>query len=265
MKSRYTLLNKIGGLGVAVFASRWMGTLDYQAAFYDVTADPAHPDFSGPVIFLSWHEYIPIPFYLRGHCNIALLLSMHEDAELLSCAARYMGFQTVRGSTGRGGTTALRELIRKGNRMNLAITPDGPRGPRRRLAPGSIYLSSRLGVPLVAVGYGYDRPWRFNTWDRFALPRPHSRARIVTGPLMQIPPDLDRQGVEHYRHQVETLLNYLTHEAETWAENGTRKTDQRALFRQAAPRRQITIASNETTDRLRVVDRRGAIHESRIA
>ena len=56
--------------------------------------------------------------------------------------------------------------------MNLTITPDGPRGPRRQLAQGPVYLASKLGMPIVAMGFGYDRPWRFNSWDRFAIPRP---------------------------------------------------------------------------------------------
>ena len=60
--------------------------------------------------------------------------------------------------------------------MHLTITPDGPRGPRRHMAPGPIYLASKLGLPLVLMGYAYDRPWRLHSWDRFAIPRPGSRA-----------------------------------------------------------------------------------------
>ena len=56
--------------------------------------------------------------------------------------------------------------------MHLTITPDGPHGPRRRMAPGPIYLASKLGLPLVLMGYAYDRPWRLPSWDRFAVPRP---------------------------------------------------------------------------------------------
>ena len=104
-----------------------------------------------------------------------------------------MGFGTVRGSTSRGGVAALRELMRTGETMNLTITPDGPRGPRRKLAAGCIYASSRLGIPLVPIGLGYDRPWRSRrAWDQFAVPRPYSRARAIAGPKVQIPADLER-------------------------------------------------------------------------
>jgi lysophospholipid acyltransferase (LPLAT)-like uncharacterized protein len=237
MSARDTWLNQLGGLGTAVLTRHWMSTLDYRIAYYDSAVDPALPEFRGPAIFMFWHEYIPMLFYLRGHCSIAMLLSRHQDAELLSHAARHMGFQTVRGSTGRGGTAALRELIRKSNGMNLAITPDGPRGPRRRMSPGPIYLSSKLGIPLVAIGLGYDRPWRVSTWDKFAIPRPFTRARVIPSPFLQIPPDLDRDGVEHYRQHLEAVLNRLTMQAERWAESGAQMIEQRPLRRQPSPLR----------------------------
>ena len=213
-----------------------MGTMDCQAAFYDPKVDPAHPAFSGPLLYVFWHEYIPTPFYYRGHCNIAMLLSQHRDAEWLSDSAKYMGFDTVRGSTWRGATAALRELVRKGKTMNLAITPDGPRGPRRVLAPGAIYLSSKLQIPIVAIGIGYDRPWRLPTWDRFALPKPFSRIRGLMSPKINIPPDLTRDQVERYRLQVEQILNRLTLECEHWAASPTRKIKQQTLHRQSAHR-----------------------------
>ena len=222
MKIKAPWVHRLGGFLAAHAVRGWMGTLDYQGAYYDPTVDTAHPDCNGQKIYVFWHEYILFPFYLRGHNNLAMLLSRHQDAEMLSHAAHHLGYEFVRGSSRKGGTAALRELLRRSGRMNLAITPDGPRGPRRTLAQGPIYLSSKLGLPLVAMGFGFDRPWRMPTWDRFALPRPYSRARGVVSPAIQIPTDLDRDGLEHYRREVERLLNYLTTEAEAWAASGAR-------------------------------------------
>ncbi len=119
--------------------------------------------------------------------------------------------------------------------MHLTITPDGPRGPRRKMAPGSIYLASKLGLPLVVMGYGYDRPWRVRTaWDQFAIPRPFSRARAVPSQEIFVPANLDRQGIEYYRQKIEQLLNRLTLEAEAWAESGTRKIGQVNVERRGA-------------------------------
>jgi lysophospholipid acyltransferase (LPLAT)-like uncharacterized protein len=167
---------------------------------------------------------------------MAMLLSRHRDAEILSYAAYHRGFEFVRGSTNRGGVTALRELLARSKRMHLTITPDGPRGPRRKLAPGSIYLASKLGLPLVVMGYGYDRPWRVRrAWDQFAIPRPFTRARAVPSGEIFIPPNLDRDGIEYFRQKIETLLNRLTEEAEAWAESGTRKVGQMNVERRGAP------------------------------
>ncbi|MEX0641711.1 MAG: lysophospholipid acyltransferase family protein [Pirellulales bacterium] len=232
-----SLLTKIAGLGSATAVRLWMRTLDYQAAYYDRSIDPAFPECRQPAIYLFWHENILFPLYLRGRNNLAMLLSRHRDADVLSRVALHMGFDVVRGSTYRGSVTAVRELLRRGRNMHLTITPDGPRGPRRRLAQGPIYLSSKLGLPLVLMGFGYDRPWRLPTWDRFAVPRPGSRARAVVSGHVQIPQDLSREGIEHYRKRVERLLERLSLEAECWAQSRTTKQGQLPCFRQpAAPR-----------------------------
>jgi len=232
VKIRSSFLNRFGGLMVATLTARWMSTLEYRGAMFDPTVDPALPGFRGPIICIFWHEYIPFLFYLRPNCSITMLLSRHQDAELLGTAARYMGFSTVRGSTNRGGAAALRELVERGRVMNLAITPDGPRGPRRTLAPGAIFVASKLGLPLVPVGLGYQRPWRLPTWDRFALPRPFSRARGISGPRIHVPADLDRRGLEYYRQYVESVLNQLTTAAEEWADSGQRMAGEFPSFRQ---------------------------------
>ena len=236
MKLEIPFMNQVGGLLGSAAVRWWMSTLDYKVAYYDRAIDPVFRECPGQKIYIFWHEYILFPLYLRGHCNFAMLLSRHRDAEMLSHAARHLGFDFVRGSTNRGGVTALRELLAKSREMNLTITPDGPRGPRRRLAPGCVYLASRLGLPLVAMGYGYERPWRVRSaWDQFAIPRPHSRARAVPSGEIFVPPNLDRDGLEHFRCRIEQLLTRLTEEAEVWAETGTRRVGQSRLERRGRP------------------------------
>ncbi|MFP6750345.1 MAG: lysophospholipid acyltransferase family protein [Pirellulaceae bacterium] len=238
MRIRAPWIPKVGGLAVSLLVRSWMRTLDYRVALYDRTVDPALPEFQGPAIFLFWHEYIPFPFYLRGHCNIAMLLSRHFDAEFIAEASRYMGFRTIRGSSSRGGVASLRRAIDVSSSMNLnlTITPDGPRGPRRRLAQGCIYLASRLGIPLVCVGLGYDRPWRLkSTWDQFAIPRPGSRARMVIGPPLMVPAKIQRDQIETCRQQVENGLQQLTDTAEQWAASGQTMDCQLPLLRSTSP------------------------------
>jgi lysophospholipid acyltransferase (LPLAT)-like uncharacterized protein len=163
-----------------------------------------------------------------------MLLSQHADAEILARVAYHLGFDCVRGSTFRGGARAIWELSERSSRQHLTITPDGPRGPRRKLAQGPIYLASRLQMPLVPMGFGYERPWRANSWDRFAVPRPFSRARAVIGPPLMLPPALDRASMERCRERVERLLNCLTCESEAWAAEGSRKAGEVVITRQRA-------------------------------
>lgn len=215
-------LTKAGGLAMATIVYRWMSTLEYQAYYYDFSIDPSRPEFRGPVILVFWHEYIPFLFYLRGHNNVAMLLSQHRDADWLAEAARHAGFGTVRGSSTRGGTAAIREMMDLGQDTNLTITPDGPRGPRRRLAMGPIYLAAKLGIPLVPVGLAYAHPWRLKTWDKFAIPKPFSSARAVAGPRIYVPEQADPQEMERHRQSVELTLNTITEEAERWADTDFR-------------------------------------------
>src|SRR5690242_11860120 len=110
---------RLGGFLAATSVRRWMRTLDYQEAYYDPTVDPANPQYDRKKIYFFWHEYILSPLYMRGHCNLAMLLSQHRDADVLSEVARRMGFGLVRGSTYRGGSAAIRELLRRSREMNL--------------------------------------------------------------------------------------------------------------------------------------------------
>lgn len=197
----------------------WMSTLEYRALFYDQAVDPRFGTVQ-PRIYVFWHEYILIPLYLRGHCDLAMLLSRHKDADILARVAHHAGFDCVRGSSNKGAAAALLELKRRGKHMHLTITPDGPRGPRRQLAIGPVYLASKLGLPIVPLGFGVNRPWRMKSWDRFAVPRPFSQARGVIGPEVRIPAGLDRDQLEVCRQDVELLLTDLTVEAEDWAASG---------------------------------------------
>ncbi len=224
-----------GLLGTTVIRT-WMSTLDYRVRYYDRDVDPLYPECRGRRIYVFWHEYILIPLYVRAHCNLAMLVSRHRDAAVLSRVAGHMGFDFVRGSTRRGGAEALLELAQKSRHKHLTITPDGPRGPRRKMALGAVYLASKLGLPLVLMGRGLERPWRLNSWDRFAVPRPYSRARGVLSPDLRVPPDLDRDGLEHFRLKAEDLLNRITGLAEAWAESGRRKPGEQVVERRPAPR-----------------------------
>jgi lysophospholipid acyltransferase (LPLAT)-like uncharacterized protein len=100
---------------------------------------------------------------------------------------------------------------------HLGITPDGPRGPRRQLKPGVVMIASQSGLPIVPVGIGLVKAWRFASWDRFALPIPGSTMVGVVGAPIIVPPDLDRAALNDWVRFVEGQLLDLTQLAEEWA------------------------------------------------
>ena len=226
-----------GGLLLSTTIRQWMGTLDYRVLYHDPATDPAvsRPD-QQRYIYVFWHEYILAPLYLRGHCDLCMLLSPHRDANLLARVAEHMGFSSVRGSSNRQRVAGLRQMLREGRQLHLTLTPDGPRGPRRQFSAGAIYLASRLQIPIIGLGFGFNRPWRLNSWDRFAIPRLYSRARCVVGPPVTVPPRLNTASLARWQAHTACMLNDLTVTAERWAHSRQNHPRQIATHRRPRDR-----------------------------
>lgn len=211
-------IQRFGGYLLSNLIRSWMSTLEYRAVVCDPTVDAIHDGFEGPVIYALWHEYIPIPFYLRAKTGFSILVSKHRDAEWLSQAAAIEGFRLFRGSSGRGGVGVLKAILKERDFPGFVVTPDGPRGPRREFSAGAVFMASKLGVPIVLVGLGYDRPWRNKrTWDQFAVPMPGTRARAILSDRIEVPGKMNRDELEAFRLKMQNELNRLTEEAERWA------------------------------------------------
>ena len=218
MKFTTPFLRRSFGFFGTTFFRMLLGTVDFKWAFYNPEIDPYIGNRKYVLMF--WHENILCPLFLRRHSPVTMLLSEHGDAELVSQAAQFVGMKCIRGSSSHGGITALKQFMQLRDHGALVFTPDGPQGPYRRMAAGAIFLASKLQLPIVLFGIGYDRPWRMSSWDRFVIPKPFSRGRIISSPMFPIPQRLSRDGLEHYRLKFETLLTQLTEEAEAWAVSG---------------------------------------------
>jgi lysophospholipid acyltransferase (LPLAT)-like uncharacterized protein len=228
MPLKHPVIQNTLGLALATTAGLLRRTLDCRAVYFDPATDPVHPCHQGRFVYLGWHEYALMPAVLRGSQRTLVLSSSHRDGQIAARAMRHLGWTVIHGSSTRGGAGALLRLMRD-DRRHICLTPDGPKGPRRAMALGAMFLASRLGLPVVCVGYGYDRPWRLKSWDKFAVPRPFSRGRAVFGPPTRVPPDLDRSGLEAHRDWFEKLLNWLTGEAEEWAATGRNRPGESVL------------------------------------
>ena len=214
-----TFQQKITGHINALVMPRALDLLNFRIAHYDRSVDPARPEYSEHVIFSFWHEYIVVVLPRWGHTPLTVLCSQHRDGEWVNQTALSLGLNIVRGSSTRGGSSAIRQMKKNSKFSSIAMTPDGPRGPRREMAMGPVYLASLLGMPLVPVGIGMSNPYRLKTWDQFAIPKPKSRVRMIFGPKIHIPRKAKRDKLEACRSGVQGLMNGLTVEAQHWADS----------------------------------------------
>lgn len=224
-------VRRLGGYLIAAGGGRYMESVDFRVAYAHPSVDAGRVEFRQPVLYLIWHEYMTLPFFTRRHGKLAILTSRHRDAEFLSAAAELSGYKAYRGSTGRGGATVLREILSDRDPRSLVITPDGPRGPRRQVAAGAIFLASKLRRPIVLLGGGMDRPFRYrHSWDQFAVARPHSRVRLIMSEPMLLPARIDRERIDALTVELTLALDAITQAAEKWAVSGRPMQGQTAFY-----------------------------------
>lgn len=199
----------------------WMQTMSIQYRPLVNYLENDRPELLGDTryVFAFWHEHILAHVYFSARPDSAALIGTHSDAELIAQVGQHLGLSVIRGSTSRGGARALINMIRTGAK-HIGISPDGPRGPRRTCQLGIVYLASVTGLSVVPVSVGYRRVWRAKSWDRFAVPMPFGRIRIVSGHPIHVPPKGGEAGLEPYRLEVERMLNLTCDVADHWAETG---------------------------------------------
>ncbi len=140
--------------------------------------------WAGPSVYAFWHQSLLACAYRFRNRNVAILISRSFDGELIARTVERLGFRVVRGSSSRGGTTALRQMSEAyAEGFHCAFTADGPRGPAMMAKPGAAQLARLVGTSWVGAFYVYPlRAWRLKTWDGFLIPRPFSRV-LVTWPM----------------------------------------------------------------------------------
>lgn len=169
-------------------------------------AVPATPPAKG--IFCFWHRCtLPAAWYFRRfRCSI--LISRSFDGELIARTLGLLGYNSVRGSSSRGGAAglmALREVLERG--MPVVFTADGPRGPIYETKPGPVKLAMMTGEPIGSFYLLPERAWEIRSWDRFLVPKPFSRvvvswARTVAPPAV----DADSEAQEAKRQELNDAL-----------------------------------------------------------
>ena len=154
-------------------------------------------DSGRPVIFVFWHGRLLPLIYRHRHQRAVVLVSEHGDGEYIASVLERCGFGTVRGSSTRGGVRGLKGLVRAARQgHDLAVAPDGPRGPNRRVKPGVLAVARMTGLPLIPIGVGASAGWQAESWDRFLVPRPFSTVRIAYGRPHLVDRHVEAQDLE---------------------------------------------------------------------
>lgn len=171
-----------------------------------------HPMPDKNVVIVFWHgELLMMPKFLQflhhNYKRLSVIISEHKDGELIAKVAKLCGVETSRGSSSKGAIKALKHMIalaKEGH--NLAITPDGPRGPKHEIvADGAIYLAQKLKMPVVCFNYRASKAFRASSWDNFAIPYPFSTLDLYISKPLEIA-NLDFEDAKHLVHK-ELLKN----------------------------------------------------------
>ena len=178
----------------------WRIRLEGEGPLAALTASHQHG------IFAFWHGRILQGIACFRHRGIVVITSENFDGEWIARIIRRFGFGTARGSSSRGGRKALLQLVREARTHSTAFTVDGPRGPARKAQPGAVWLSKATGHPVVPFHAEASAAWTLSSWDRTQIPKPFATVVLVIGPLVQVPADVDEDGLERARQRLEASL-----------------------------------------------------------
>lgn len=171
---RVAWIARIGAILVRLLATTWRIRIVNPHVVGDESAR------GQPIMYILWHgQLLPLLWTHRGR-GIAVMISEHRDGEIIARIALALGYRVVRGSTSRGAARALLGACREVEAgHDIAVTPDGPRGPARSVAPGAAVIANRSGAPMVPVAAWASRAWHLRSWDRFMIPKPFARVVVA--------------------------------------------------------------------------------------
>jgi lysophospholipid acyltransferase (LPLAT)-like uncharacterized protein len=223
--SRQILYSPIGcrliGFVVAAYIRlvRWTSRLEFVGREPIEQLDEAGQAMIGA----TWHgRLMLLPYFWYPRTQPKVLISRHGDGAVIAGVLKRFGIEAVRGSSERsdgdrrrGGaqaTLAMLRVLKAG--QHVGLTPDGPRGPRMRLAPGVVSLAQLSGAPVIPAAFASSRRRLINSWDRFLLAYPFSRIVFVFGAPIYVPRKLTPEEADGWRQQIEDAINRVTAEAD---------------------------------------------------
>lgn len=168
---------------------------------------------SGNFVLMFWHGKMLAGWWLGRNKNFYAVVSQSKDGEILSRLLKRWNYKLIRGSSSKDSKEVMREMVDAlKNNFSLAITPDGPRGPREEMKIGGLIAAVRAQKPVVLCGIVYEKKKIFNSWDKFELPKFFSKVKIRLSEPMLFPMGLDSEEYENIRKELEKNLIELSEE-----------------------------------------------------
>ena len=175
---------------------------------------PYVPNQPARYLYCLWHDSIVLHVFAGRHYDLAALVSRHRDGGYLADVMHAIGVRPVRGSSSKGGAEAVKEIVAELHGSHVAITPDGPRGPRHKIKPGILWLAAKTGRPIMPTIGICDRAWVIRgSWTDLVIPKPFSRVLMLGGEFFHVPADLDRSAQPRYAERLETAMERLHEQA----------------------------------------------------
>jgi len=172
----------------------------------------------GPFLFAFWHNRLLFPAYLYRGTQTGVLVSPSRDGEYIALTMKLFGMVPLRGSSAKDPALGLLKLVRHlRDGFCVAVTPDGPRGPREHVQMGVVELSKLSTVPVIPCAYAPSRRITLNSWDRFVIPLPFTTGAVVYREPISVPENASKEQMEEIRRQLEMEIRIATEQAEELA------------------------------------------------
>jgi len=169
-------------------------------------------------VLAFWHGTMLLPWYLHGSQNFAALTSKSKDGDLLARILKKWKYKVIRGSSSTGGDVALGIMVDYAkNKYSIAITPDGPRGPRQNFKAGAVITAKKTGIPLILAGVGFKRKKFLSNWDKFEIPYFLTTAKIIYSDPVYIKSKLTYEETSAVISRCDAELNKLQLEAQDFS------------------------------------------------
>ena len=169
-------------------------------------------------VLAFWHGTMLLPWYLHGSQNFAALTSKSKDGDLLARILKKWKYKVIRGSSSTGGDIALGIMVDYAkNKYSIAITPDGPRGPRQNLKAGAVITAKKTGIPLVLAGVGFKRKKFLSNWDKFEIPYFLTTVKIIYSDPIHIHSNLTYEETSSIISRCDVELNKLQLDAQNFS------------------------------------------------